>query len=307
MSGPAKDRWLLPSRQYELPGRDLVSPTVLHGRREATFLVLATMFVVATIALPLFAASTTVVDLGALLSLERPLELGLGVIAFPLALVTGQLVCELFGARRSDALALIGGVASLALVVLALASGGDLPLVLALGLVVYTVVAHATNALVFASARRSLRGHYIWLRSLLAISIAQIIGWAAFLAAMAAAGEDLDAWATFAAGGAMYACACAFAAMIPLSLARRVLALYLRVGRTDEDALDHVALAPAHATAPAPAPRPRLPPAVIVDEEPQVLRGPEARFERPAPPLQFSTGEMEFFAEGEALAEAEQT
>src|SRR5215467_6435790 len=98
------DRWLLPTRQCELPGRDLVPPSVLHGRRETTFLVLATLFLAATIALPLFAGGT-VIDFSTALGLEPKLELPLGVIAFPIALLAGQLACELFGTRRADALA----------------------------------------------------------------------------------------------------------------------------------------------------------------------------------------------------------
>src|SRR5450432_2266771 len=112
------DRWLIPARQCELPGRDLVPSTVLHARRELTFLVLASLVLVATITLPLF-LNGTVVDLGGAFDLEQPLELTIGLVIFPIALVGAQLVCELFGARRTDALAFVGVLGSAAIVALA--------------------------------------------------------------------------------------------------------------------------------------------------------------------------------------------
>ena len=53
MAVVTRDPWLVPARQCELPGRDLVSAAVLHARRESVFLAFASLVLTATIALPL--------------------------------------------------------------------------------------------------------------------------------------------------------------------------------------------------------------------------------------------------------------
>ena len=299
MSALTHDRWLIPARQCELPGRDLVPSTVLHARREWTFLILATLFLVATVTLPLFLGGT-VVDLGELFGLEQSFELSIGIMIFPVALVAAQLVCELYGARRADALAFVGALASVAIAGIAIAADDATPLVPVAALVTYSAVAHATNALVFGGARRALHGHHLWLRSVLAIAIAQIVGWAAYLLVIYVATADVAAATNLVAAAALFTCAVALVAMVPLSLARRVLALYLRVGRIDEHAIDHAAMLPEP-------PRRRLPPAMIIEDEPAPLPAYNVTIERPyrAALHPFTTGEMEFFREGEELANAE--
>src|SRR5450432_1390312 len=104
---------LLPSQQSDLPGRDLIDTPRLFARREGTFLVLASLFVLATLALPLWFASSWVVELT---GLPIIVELTIGVLVFPLALVIGQLVCELYGPRRAGTLVLATTVLSLAVI-----------------------------------------------------------------------------------------------------------------------------------------------------------------------------------------------
>ena len=273
------DRWLIPARQCELPGRDLVHANVLHARREWTFLILASVFLVTTVTLPLFLTGT-IVDLGAA-------ELTFGIVMFPIALVMAQLVCELFGAHRTDALVVMGVVASAAVVALAIAADPSTPVTLALALVTYGAVANATNAIVFAAARRAMRGEHLWLRSLVSIATAQAVGWTAFAIVLFAAGDDVAASFGLAATAALFTCGAALALLVPILLVRRVLSGHLRVGPTDDAAIDHSVWIEK------PMAR-RLPPAVIVEEP----------YEARPPAKVFSTGEMAFFAEGEEQAKA---
>jgi uncharacterized PurR-regulated membrane protein YhhQ (DUF165 family) len=296
------DRWLLPSRQTEIPGHDLVAATKLHGRREGTFLVLASLFVLATIALPLWFTSQWVVDLGDLpldLSALRlsSTELTLGVLVFPLALVVGQLVCELFGTRRAGMLVLIGAVTSLLVIAGEYFTIPDYPLYLALPLVVCTTVAAGLNLLVFSGARRALVGRALWSRSLLATPIALVLGWAAFVAVGYALGIELQAGIGAAAAPCVYACACAVVGIIPLVIARRALGTFLRIGGSEAPPVDHSLVAPR-----------RLPPALIIDESAAPVRPhrPALPFTTAEVPVPFTTGEVRFFNEGEALAYLEQ-
>ncbi|MEO8550062.1 MAG: VUT family protein [Kofleriaceae bacterium] len=308
------DRWLLPSRQSDLPGRDLIAPTTLHARREGTFLVLAALFLVATIALPLWFASSWVVDLSGLpFDIAGATELTVGVIVFPVALIVGQLVCEIYGTRRAGMLVLMGTLASLAIVIGEQLTVANYPLALALALVAATTVTNTINILVFASASRALDGRALWLRSFLATPVALLVGWSAFTAAWVGLGLDVNDAIVLASAPCLYACACALAATIPLVIARLALKTYLRVGGSEAPPVDHSLVAP---------PR-RLPQALIVDDEPDVLyqapatralrphhlpfttsEGPRVTQPRSRP---FTTGEIEFFREGDEMANLRDT
>lgn len=287
------DRWLVPTRQCELPGRDLVAAAVLHARRESTFLVLASLVLTATIALPLFVHGAVVVDLATALQLAQPAELSFGVVVFPISLLAAQLVCEVFGARRTYVVVLMAVLAGIATFALAFTSATLTPVALPLALVSYGTVAHATNALVFSGIRRALRGYHFVLRSLLSVAIALVIGELAFLFVMTDRGQDMAQARTMALVAALYTCGIAAAAALPLWVTRRVLGVYLRVGRTDNVAIDHSAGAPV-------ATRRKLPPALIVDDQ----TGEPATPRRAArPSLQpFTNSEIAFFREGEELS-----
>jgi len=306
------DRWLLPSRQSDLPGRDLIAPTTLHGRREGTFLVLAVVFLVATIALPLWFASSWVVDLSVLpLHIAGAPELTVGVLVFPIALIVGQLVSEIYGTRRAGMLVVMGTLASLAIVIGEQLTVTNYPLALALPLVAATTVTNAINLLVFAGATRALDGRALWLRSFLATPVALLVGWSAFTLAWVGLGLDVNDAIVMAAAPCLYACACALAGAIPLVVLRTAFGVYLRVGGRQAPPIDHTLVA-------TPAPR-RLPPALIVEEDPaeaptralrpQLLPFTTAEGPRVTPPRSrpFTTGEIEFFREGDEMALSSET
>lgn len=298
MAATTHDRWLIPARQCEMPGRDLLPATALHARRESTFLLLASFVLTATIALPLF-ANGTVVDLGGALGLEQRAELTFGVLVFPIALLISQLVCELYGARRTYALVSAAMFAGAAIVAIAFFAGTLTPVALPLALVAFSAVAHATNALVFAGLRRAMRGRHLIGRSLLSIAVCVVIGELVFLVAMYSAGQDVTNARSFASVAALYTCVCAVAAALPLSIVRRLLAIYLRVGRTEEVAIDHAAGLPVVSR------RSRLPAAVIVDDEPDAFGAEGSRRRVVRPSLQpFTNSEIAFFVEGEELSES---
>src|SRR5512141_730768 len=124
-------------------------------RSEVPFVVLTALFVGATIALPLWFASSYVADLTRVpIDLAGATELTLGVLVFPVALIMGQLICELYGTRRALVATLVGALAY--------------PIDLTLALVVCATVANVINVLVFAGSTRALEGRALWLRSFVA-------------------------------------------------------------------------------------------------------------------------------------------
>ncbi len=290
------DRWLLPSRQTEFPGRDLLAPTALQGRRESTFLVLSALFLIATIGLPLWFASQWVVDLTDLpIELAGATELAVGVLVFPLALVVGQLVCELYGTRRAGVLVLVGAIASLLVVGGEYLAIENYPLYLALPLVACTTITTGASVVVFATARGALDGRRVWLRSFLATPVALLLGWASFIGIAYALGTPIEDSIALAVAPCVYACACALAGILPLAIARRVFGTFLRIGGSEAPPVEHSLISPR-----------RLPPALIVDDAPVRMRRASLPFTTAEQPVPFTTGEMRFFNEGEALAYLEQ-
>ena len=259
-------RWLLPRQQTEYPAKDLVSEVVLHGRREATFLALATLVILATTALLAFG---TLIDLNAWFELPAELRLPLGALPGPLGLAALMLACELYG-RRATSLVGAAVVSSAAMFGLAYL-GGDAPL----GLAVAIVVAHVATRSVYGALRRALAGRHVALRAVITAMIAQGTAWAAYAAVL----RD-PAIAPVALGGAAFGLAATIALAIPLAIAARVLRLYLRVSRFER----------------------HLPPAVIVDDDDDDEVIPLQRRRAPRGTVQpFSSAEMRFFAEGEEL------
>jgi len=260
------------------------------------FLIFAALVVTATVAVPLL-ADGTVVDLGTALRLTRPAQVAFGILVFPIALLVSQLVCELYGARRNYALGFAAIFASTAIASLAFAADKLTPVALSGSLLVYAAAAHFANSFVFSAMRRAMRGHHLLGRSLLAMATSQVVGQLCFVIAMDTAGEDIVSLRNMASVGAAYACACAVIAIVPLMIIRRLLALYLRMGPTEDFAVDHAAGQPAVARAH------RLPPAVLVDDEPGSAGGSGRRAGRVSP-APFSHSELAFFLEGEELSES---
>jgi uncharacterized PurR-regulated membrane protein YhhQ (DUF165 family) len=204
------------------------------------------------------------------------------VLLFPLALLVGQLVSELYSARRAGMLVLAATVASLAVI------GGEwltidgYPLALALALVACTTVTNAVNVLVFATARRAMDGRALALRSFVATPVALLAGWSAFTLAWIAIGLELDDAITLASTPCMYALAFALVGALPLVIARRAFGVYLRIAGSLQDHSQPV--------------RRRLPAALIIDDSRPVRR---SSFNP------YTTGELRFFAEGDELANIE--
>jgi len=210
-------RWLLPRQQTEYPARDLVSEAALHGRREATFLVLTTFVILGVTSL---LVSGVWIDPGMWWQLPVELRIPLGALPGPLGLVALMLACELYG-RRATTLVWAALFSAAAMTALAYAGGAWV-----VPLAVTTVVAHLATLVVYASLRRALAGRHVALRAVIAAMIAQGTAWAAFAALL----RD-DAIAPVALGGAAYGLAATIALAIPLAIAARVLRLYLRVAR----------------------------------------------------------------------------
>jgi uncharacterized PurR-regulated membrane protein YhhQ (DUF165 family) len=266
------DRWLLPSRQREYPGRPLLPPATLHGRRESTFLLLSATFLVAAATLPLLGPGlvdlpAVAARLGLAIELPAPAYLSLGVLAFPLTFLAGALIAELYGGRRALALVGVGLVAGLALVGLirlaAIAPGaGAAPGATSLGLALVGgyLAAHLVHLTIFAILRRRREGRQLWLRTSVAALAGLLAGWMAFAllapvipgaaqavdpASRAAAAPfglpALDAFALVAVTAWLYSAAVVLLASGPLHATARGLAVYLRVGpHGDDDALDRV-------------------------------------------------------------------
>jgi uncharacterized PurR-regulated membrane protein YhhQ (DUF165 family) len=291
-------RWLLPRSQTEYPARPLLDEATIHARRETTFLVLASIFLLGTCALVAIGTSR-VVDVSSVLAtmgvvLDTPfaLLLPLGAIAFAPTFIASGLASHLLGRRRAVALLWVGFGASLAIAgVLRIGDvidGGD-TFAIALASIACFVGAHALFLLAF----ELLRGQPMIVRLNVASLIAQIGGWSAFGFALHQSGGELMAAlpaqtiAGLAAGAALYSFACVFVLAIPAALISRALTVALRVGRDPVDAeeLDE----PDEPAVDAPAFARRRPPAVIVDEDDE--RQP------------YTSGEMRFFSEGDTLHE----
>ena len=104
--------WSLP--QHDLPGKGVLSEDHIYARRERVFLVLASVFVAASAMLPLlgftrlFGATSLVGRVG--LEAPSPLVVPVGALAFPLALLSLNMVNALYGKHRARSLLLAGTI-----------------------------------------------------------------------------------------------------------------------------------------------------------------------------------------------------
>lgn len=326
MTNSTRERWLLPRKQTEYPGRDLLPESTLHGRREATFLVLSAMFFVATTALLLLGASR-VIDASALLARVAPsvelstaLLVPLAVVPLAVSFIAGAMTHDLFGRKRATALLWTGFFACLALIgimrVADLIDDGS-AFTMAVALTAYYVVAHAFNLLGCAA----LRGRSFFLRVNVASVLAQAAGWSVAGLVLHAVGGYLAAPISgehiiaLTAGGAAGTALCAFVLAIPAAIATHALEVALRVG-SFEDEVDDAAGYSGHdrygdiaepavlggSPAFAQGSVARKLPAMIVDDEEEVIPlEPRRTLRGTIPP--FSSAEMRFFTEGDAIAD----
>jgi uncharacterized PurR-regulated membrane protein YhhQ (DUF165 family) len=335
MADSTQDRWLLPRRQTEYPAWDVLGEARLHGRREATFLALAAIFLVTTASLVVLGASR-VVDPSEVLASVAPdrafpiaMQIPLGVLPFALGCLALTLVGELYGRRRATVLAGIGLVAMLGLAgLMRLADqvdGSAATFVPALGLAGGYLVSQLIYVPLFDAMRWRMAGRHLWLRLLVLSVVAQLAGWAVFGVATYAlatalspdAPIDSAAIVALATGSALYTLAAIALLTLPVALLARGLALFLRVARHDGDDADDEY--DAHAgdagddDEPIELVRRRLPKAQIVDDGDAAPEGQIEDEDAPlgsrrrrgaAPSIQpFSSAEMRFFQEGDQLAE----
>jgi hypothetical protein len=300
------DPWLLPTNQTDYPTRATLSASLLHGRREATFLALAAI-VVASTAVAVLLGADHVVDLSAVIAGAMPgiepaieMQLPLGALALPVGLAAILLACELYGRRRAVVLATVNAFVAAAMVGVAAAvdrvdgTGAALGGALAFGAA--ATVAFVVVVVVFDAMRESARGRRLWPRAVAAAlafaALASAIAGVVMYAVPPASGVAFDAVAaaTFAS-----VLACGVALALPIAIARRAFATYLRRPRW----IDTVE-APVRE-------RRRLPQALIVETPPSMpalaAEGSNAPVRRRAPQSSiqpFSSAEMAFFAEGDA-------
>jgi uncharacterized PurR-regulated membrane protein YhhQ (DUF165 family) len=337
MSSSNPDRWLLPRRQTEYPTRELVAEEKLHGRREATFLVLAAVFLVTAAALVVLGTSR-IVDPSATLAELLPdrelpiaMQIPFGVLPFALGALALTLVCELYGRRRAMALFGIGLVATVGLAGLMRFAdqidGADAAFGPAVGFAACMLIAYLIYVPLFDALRWRMVGRHLWLRLLVLSVVAQLVGWTVFglafygYASLVAPGTaDAAAIVALATGSALYTLAAIAILTLPIALIARGLALFLRVARhdddddgpeyddDDDDARDH----DRDVDEPVVLTRRRLPPAQIVDDEaiPEAVDEDVPRSERrrrraaQASAQPFSSAEMQFFREGDQLTES---
>lgn len=315
-----RDRWLLPSRQREYPSRRVLSEGHLHARREATFLILAGTFLLAAAMLPVL-GTTRLLDLSELFGgVELPIALLLpvGVLAFPLSFTAIDLVCELWGRRRANALVMVGLILNVGLIGLLAAvdripdpagrEGDSLPP--ALAFVACIFVAHMFNAQAYQALRRQARGRRgMWMRRNVSALIALIAGWVVFALvlytyAVQVAEQPSDAAATqvasLAVASAVYCLAAAIIDTLPFVFLARSLVVFLRMGRFELESEDYAGGPTVKQDESIPPPR-RAALVVETAPPPPVVPPPAPRPAASRISGAFTSSEKRFFTEGEEL------
>lgn len=333
MSIESHDPWLSPMRQAEFPTRLVLSTVKLHRRREKTFLVLAALAVLSTVAMAFLGASMSL-DLVYAIAAIAPgvavpeAELAFGVLVMPLGMFAISTIVELYGRRRAYATALVGLFAGFAAIGLAHArdvvAGSDAGVGAAVALSLAAFVGHLVIVALHSNMRRNATNRRFGSRKLVSTVVALLAVWTVFAFLLYAHAVQLYGRAEdpviaeigrLVLGGAAFTLAIAIVDVVPFMIVARVLATYLRVGRYDDEDADDEEEVVAQKRVRAqretgqrplrldlvPTSRPQrrsLPPALIVDTP-----VPEVRRDKKTSMQPFSSGEMKFFAEGEELAE----
>jgi uncharacterized PurR-regulated membrane protein YhhQ (DUF165 family) len=243
-----QDRWLLPRHQTEYPARELVSEGKLHARREATFLTLAAVVLVATTALVLLGTSR-ILELSPWIEQVAP-DISLGVaLALPFGMLAGSsafaaalLTCELYGRRRAASLVWASIVAAGAIIGVArladFAAGNGALFDGAVACASYLAFGQLAQLVIFDAMRVRARGRRFALRAIVATVFAQAVAATAFGATLYELADppDLVRITGLALGAGAYGVALGLVLLIPLAIAARSLSLYLRVARLFADA-----------------------------------------------------------------------
>ena len=312
----ANDRWLLPRQQTELPSRALLPETVVHRRREGTFLVLTAMVFVSMTAMLLLGASRAV-DLAVIVGriapdvvLPKPMLLPIGALPFAVSLIALGLAVELFGRRRASTLLFVSAVISFALVGLMHVADridGGRAMGTAIAFAVCFVSAHLCHVIVFATWRRVTRGQR-FARIVITSLLATAIGWGTFLLLLRYGGKELgtvlpwDTTVALAIGAAACSAAGVIVLAIPAAIVTRALSIALRVGNeellTDESEPAWTRAPESSSIAVGSGAR-RLPQALVVDDDEDLDEPPPLRRAQAVAIPPYSSAEMRFFADGD--------
>lgn len=183
----------LPSTQYRYDGLPSLSEETLYMRREHFFLLLSGLFLGTLAMLNILGISRFIelsFDLPLLGHISMPLAVG--VLPYPITFLCTDLICELYGKRRANAVVMMGVVLN-AWVIFILWLGGALPgagdpdrtgvffqvQTLAFGAVGASMVAYLIAQLVdvrlYHFWKRLTRGRHLWLRNNGSTLVSQLV------------------------------------------------------------------------------------------------------------------------------------
>lgn len=183
----------LPSEEHVYGGLPELGPRELHRRREHVFIVLAGLFL-GTLAMLNILGITRFIDLSfTIFGLEIPMPLAVGVLPYPVTFLCTDLVSELYGRRRANAVVTAGFLINL-WVVFILWLGGALPgfegedretavffqvQALAFGAVTASMIAYLAAQFIdvqlFHFWKKLTRGKHLWLRNNGSTVISQLV------------------------------------------------------------------------------------------------------------------------------------
>lgn len=178
----------LPTKQYHHDGMPRLDEATLYERREHLFLLLSGIFL-GTLAMLNILGISRFIELS-VFGLKMPLAVG--VLPYPITFLCTDLICELYGRRRANAVVAMGAVLNV-WVMSILWLGGELPGVgdpdktgvffqvqkLAFGAVTASMVAYVVAQLVdvqlFHFWKRLTKGRHLWLRNNGSTMVSQLV------------------------------------------------------------------------------------------------------------------------------------
>jgi uncharacterized integral membrane protein (TIGR00697 family) len=252
-----ESEWL-PTRQHRYPDLAELSAHELHRRREAVFLVLSGLFL-GTLAILNILGITRFIDLGFEV-MDQRVMVAVGVLPYPITFLCTDLISEIYGQRRANAVVWMGLALNLWLVFI-LWLGGVLPgaseedvfmqvRTMTFAAVTASMVAYLTAQFVdvylFHFWKRLTKGRHLWLRNNASTLVSQLVDTIAvilvthFLARGLPIDEGRALWPQlvgFIVAGYVFKAAVAFADTLPFYLGVRGLSRYLRLPPAAENAV----------------------------------------------------------------------
>ncbi|MCA9615574.1 MAG: queuosine precursor transporter [Myxococcales bacterium] len=249
----------LPSEQHRYEGLEVLDPREVHRRREGVFLVLSGLFL-GTLAILNILGITRFIDLGFEVLGQRVM-IAVGVLPYPVTFLCTDLISEIYGQRRANAVVWMGLALNLWLVFI-LWLGGILPAAaeddvfmqvrtLTFAAVTASMVAYLTAQFVdvwlFHFWKRLTRGRHLWLRNNASTLASQLVDTVAvilvthFLAHGLPIDDERALWPQllgFIVAGYVFKAAVALADTLPFYLGVRGLARYLRLPPAAETVRD---------------------------------------------------------------------